>query len=235
MKNDQILTLGFNIDSTNALRIVRETLSKLEVELDRYNAAFVLKALENIKDIVSNLNDETLTLEYEIIECQTLLRLERVEETVYKYESICKRYPTDPRAFLSLAEMYLRGNDFKKNDDLLQQAEQIDSKHWLLRLQKIFREYRLGNQIEVADDIELVFPADPRDKSTCYRSYSMFLTQAGALTRAESFIERAIQLNPDNLLHYDTRLLFLEMKLFEEGVAKRNNTHQSPKFYISNR
>ena len=220
LKNDQIVSLGFNIDSTKALHVVEASLSKLEKELDRYNAAFVLKFLENIKDTVSNLNDESLTLDYEIKECHALLILERVEEAIHKYESIRKRYPTDLRAILSLAEIYLRGNDFKKNEDLLQQAERIDNEYWLLKLQKKFREYRLGTPIEVAGDIEDAFPSDPRDKASCYRTYSMFLMQTSEFTRAESFIERAIKLNPDNLLHYDARLLFMEMKLFEDGLAR---------------
>ena len=51
LSNDDILSLGFNVDSRNALRIAHEYLERLEVELDRENAKFVLKVLENIKRV----------------------------------------------------------------------------------------------------------------------------------------------------------------------------------------
>lgn len=220
LKNDRILTLGFNIDSTNALRIAREYLDKLEVDLDRESGKFVFKALENLKDIVSSLRDENLALDYEILEARALQKLEKTKEAKEKYESLCKRYPDDPRAFLYLAEFYLNNEDFEKNEQLLKQAEIIDSSHWLLALEKLIREYRLGNQIDVAKIDERTFPSDPRVKSSFYRLYSFLLKRSGDQTKAESFIERAIHFNPEKFNNYDAKLSILEGRIFSQNADK---------------
>ena len=205
--------MGFDIDSTNALHIARESLAKLEVDLDRDNGKFVLRALENHKDIISGLKDENLLVEYEILECRAFQKLERTKEAKQKYENLCKRYPNDPRAFLYLAEIHLNNEDFKKNEELLKEAERIDSSHWLLALEKLFREYRLGKQTDVTKIDENSFPADPRVKSNFYRLYAAFLQRAGDQARAESFIERAIHLNPEKINNYYTRLSILEGRI----------------------
>jgi hypothetical protein len=220
LKNDQILSLGFDIDSRNALRIAHESLAKLEVDLDRDNEKFVLRTLENLKDIINSLNDENLLIEYEILECRAIQKLERINEAKNKYENLCIRYPNDPRAFLYLAEMHLNNEEFEKNEELLKQAEKIDSSHWLLALEKLIREYRLGNQINVTNIDEKSFPSDPRIKSNFYRLYALFLQRAGEQTRAESFIERAIHLNPDKISNNYVKLDIIEERVFSQTGDK---------------
>ena len=100
------------------------------------------------------------TLDYEILEARALQKLEKAKEAKEKYESLCKRYPDDPRAFLYLAGFYLNNENFERNEQLLKQAESIDSSHWLLALEKLIREYRLGNQVDVA---KIVFDPKSRD------------------------------------------------------------------------
>ena len=117
-----MLALGFDIDSRNALRIARESLAKLEIDLDRDNGKFVLRSLENHKDIISSLEDEDALVEYEILECRALQKLERVKEAKQKYENLCKRYPNDPRAFLYLAEIHLNNDDFEKNEEAFKRS-----------------------------------------------------------------------------------------------------------------
>jgi len=206
LKPDQILALGFDIDSTNTRRIAQESLAKLEIDLDRENGNFVLKSLENLKDIIASLNDELLLVDYEILECRAFQQLERVKEARQKYEGLCKRYPKDPRSFLYLAHIYLDADDFHKNDELLKQAEIIDSSHWLLALEKLIQEYRLGTQIATATIDENLFPNEPRAKSSFYRVYAFFLQRAGDQSSADSFIERAINLNPQKLANYFGKL-----------------------------
>ena len=119
--------------------------------------------------------DEDLILDYEILECRTLHKLERISEVKQKYESICKRYPNDPRSFLYLAENYLENDNFQKNEELLKQAEIIDDSHWLLSLEKLIRDYRLGHHIDTSNIDEQNYPSDPRAKSDFYRIYAFFL------------------------------------------------------------
>ncbi len=220
LSKQDILALGFDVDSTNALRITRESLEKLEVELDRESMKFVLKAVENLKDIVPSLRDETLDLDYEILEARVLSKLEKKEGAKEKYESLCKRYPGDPRSFLYLAEIYLNNEDFEENERFLKQAEGIDSGHWLLKLMKLVREYRLNNQLDATKIDERNFPKDPRVKSNFYRLYSLFLEQSGDQIGADSFIERAIHLNPDKIHNYHAQLSILESRIFSQTADR---------------
>ncbi len=213
LKPDQILALGFDIDSTNARRVAQESLVKLEKDLDRENGRFVLKSLENLKDIIVSLKDELLQADYDILECRALVQFEEVREARRKYEGLCKRYPKDPRPFLYLAHIYLDYEDPEKNEALLKQAEAIDRIYWLLTIEKFIRQYRLGNQIPLDDIDENLFPADPRVKATFYRLYALFLQRGGDEARADSFIERAIYLNPDKLANYFGKLSILEHRM----------------------
>lgn len=221
LQQQDILTLGFDIDSTKAVSNAYELLNKLEIDIDRENGRDALKALQGMKSVISGLNDDGLLLEYKILEARALQKLEKTKESKEKYESLCKRYPNDPRAFLYLAEFYLNNEDFEKNKELLEQAEKIDSTHWLLALEKLIREYRLGNTIDTATIDEQKFSADPRIKANFYRLYSFFLERAGDQTKAESFIEKAIHLNPEKINNYDAKLSLLEGRIFSQEDKKK--------------
>ena len=221
LKPDQFLALGFDIDSRNALRIARESLAKLEIDLDRDNGIFVLRSLENHKDIISSLEDEDALVEYEILECLALQKLERVKEAKRKYENLCKRHPNDPRAFLYLAEIYLNNDDFDKNEEAIREAERINSSHWLLRLEKLIREHRLGIQIDLKQIDENNFPTESRIRSRFYRLYAAFFLLAGDQARAESFIERAVHLNPQGINNYITKLSISQGHIFSQTDDKQ--------------
>lgn len=223
LKEDQILALGFDIDSTNALKIAKEYLKKIEVELDRDNATFVFKALNNLKDIISTLKNEDLILDFEILEARTSQRLEKVKEAKEKYENLNKRYPNDPRAFLYLAEIVLNNGDLKKNEELLKQAESIDKTHWLLTLERLIRAYVSIEAIDLSKVDAKSFPNDPKIKSDFYRIYSGFYEESGDHAKADSFIEKAIHFNPDKFSNYDAKLSILERRFYfsEDDREKR--------------
>jgi len=210
LTTEQMKELGFDIDSRNALKAVGSYLEKLEIELDRNNATFVLKTLDNIKAIVDDQNDESLLFEYELLEARALQRLEKTPEAKKQFESLSLRYQKDPRAILYLAEIYLNDENFEKNEELIQQAEVIDATHWLLVLQKLIRNFRLGDDIDISKIDEKTFPKNQRIKSDYYRLHSIFLEKAGDTTRSGSFIERAIHFNPDKFSCYDVKLSHLE-------------------------
>ncbi len=224
----QITSLGFDVDSRNAIQNVRDYLVKLEAELDKESGEFVLRALENIKDIIARQNDEALFLDFEIVEARALQKNEKVRDACDKYESIIRRYPRDPRAVLYLAEIYLNNEDFDKNAALLQKAEQIDPDFWFLDLEKLIREIRIGNKVDLSTIDEQNFPSEPKTRSHFYRVYSVLLERATEFQRAESFIERAIHLNPDKFSNYDIKLSFLEDRVFlEPDVEKRREMADS--------
>src|SRR5262249_12338758 len=103
LNNDQILSLGFDVDSRNAIQSARDYLGKLDAELDKESGEFVLRALRNIKDIIVDQQDEALFLDYEVVEARALQKNEDVQEAREKLNNILKRYPHDPRAPLHLA------------------------------------------------------------------------------------------------------------------------------------
>ncbi len=214
LDNSEMLSLGFNIDLTKAIEIAYKYLQKVEIELDRENAYFALKILESSKDIVfSILKDEKLELEYELLECRCLQKIEKVDEAKTKYENISKRYPNDPRTFLYLAEIYLNDKDFGKNKELLEKAEKIDSNYWLLKLEKLVRKNHLGEKINIVNIDEQEFPNEPKIKSNFYRLYALFFEISGDQTKADSFIEKAIPLNPDRLSNYIAKLSLIENRM----------------------
>jgi len=220
LNNEDILTLGFDVDSTKAISIVREYLDKIEIDLDRDSGKSAQKALENIKDILFSLEDESLQLEYEILEARILQKLENNNEAIKLFESLCTRYPNNPWAFLYLAEYYLNLEDFDNNEKLLKKAEEIDSENSLLILEKLIRKIRLKNQIDISKIDEKTFPKESRMKSNFYRLYSLVFNNAGDKERAISFIERAIKLNPDRINNYDVKFTILESNIFSEDTNK---------------
>jgi len=214
LNESDILNLGFDIDLREAISNTYKYLEKVEIELDRENARFALKILENSKDIISKLEDEKLFLEYEILECKCFKKLEKIDEAKEKYENISIRFPRDPRAFLNLAEIYLNDKDFDKNKELLEKAKEIDNNHWLLKLEELVRKNHLGEKIDAVNINEKIFPDDPKVKANFYRLHALFLEESGDNTKADSFVEKAIYLNPNRFRNHTAKLSLIESRLF---------------------
>jgi len=220
--SDEIAALGFDIDSRNAIQNTRAQLEKLDEELDREHGEFVLRVLGNTQDIIAGQNDESLLLDYEILEARALQKMERVPEAREKLEGIAKRYPNDARALLYLAQIHIDIEDFDRNAELLAEAERINPDFWLLRVQKVVRELRLGTAADPATIDENTFPSERRPKATLYRLYGSHLERAGDHGRAEAFVERAIYFNPERFLNYEAKIALLEGKVHaEEDERKR--------------
>lgn len=216
LDKSDILSLGFNIDLTKAIEIAYKYLQKVEIQLDRENAKLALKMLENSEDVISDLQDEGLSLEYELLECRCLQKVEKIEEAIEKYKNITRRFLNDPHAFLYLAEIYLNDKNFDKNKELLEKAEKIDNDYWLLKLEKLVRKNHLGEKIDTANINEQEFSNEPRIRSNFYRLYALFLEESGNKPKADSFIEKAIHLNPDRFSNYIAKLSIIENRIFSE-------------------
>jgi len=211
-----ILNLGFDIDSTKAVSIAHEFLKNIEVDLDRENGKIALRNLKNIKDIILKFADDQLELQYELLECRCLQNLEKIKVATGKYENISKRFPNDPRAFLYLAEIYLHNEDYKKNKELLDKAEEIDANHWLLKLEKLVRKDHLGEEIDTTNINEEDFPGESRIKANFYRVYAKSIEDSGNKAMADSFVEKAIHLNPDRFSNYIRKLSIFEKRIYSK-------------------
>ena len=133
-----------------------------------------------------------LLLEYKILECRCLQKLERIDEAIDRYKNVAKMFPGDPRALLILSEIYLTQYDFDKNKELLEKAREIDNDFWLINLIELVRKSYLDEEIDVSNIDESTCPDSPGKKSSFYRVFSSILEKSGDQTRAESFIEKAI-------------------------------------------
>ncbi|MBL8090027.1 MAG: hypothetical protein KF758_04055 [Anaerolineales bacterium] len=213
LKESDILDLGFNIDQRQAVSNANTYLENVKTELDRENAIFAQKLLENVGEIILELGDENLILEYEILECRCLQKLEKIDEVKEKYESLSKRYFKDSRPLLHLAEIYLNEKNFNKNMELLEKAEKIDPSYWLLKLERVIRQNHLGEKIEQKDIDETTFPNEANLKASYYRVYGLILDELGDYERATSFIEKAIYLDPDRFSNYVIKLALAELNL----------------------
>jgi len=213
LSGSDILDLGFNIDRRQAIEITFSYLENVRKELDRENAVFAQKILENSKEIVLESDDDRLALEYEILESICLQKFEKFDEARDKYENISRRFPDDPRPVLYLAESYLHIKNVERNLELLEKAEKLDESFWLLELEQVIRKLNFGEKINTGNVDEKVFPNDPRIKASFYRLYGLLLDHSGDQQRADSFIEKAIILNPDRFSNYLDKISLLENRM----------------------
>ena len=94
---------------------------------------------------------------------------------------------------------YLNDNDFDKNKELIELAEKINNNYWFLKLEQIVRKLRLGIAISPENVDENTFTNDPRIKANYFRLYGLSFEFSGYPQNADSFMERAIQLEDDEL------------------------------------
>lgn len=222
LNESDILSLNFSIDHRQAIENAYQYLEFVKTELDRENANFALKILEAVKKIISELNDDNLYFEYEILECICLQKLEKINEASQKYERLSKRFPKDPRPLLYLAEIYMNDKDNGKNNYLLEKAEKMNSEFWLLRLEKLIRRLILGEKIDTNNINEKTFPDDPKIKANFYRLYALAFDAAGDQINADSFIEKAINLNSERFSNYLNELGIIHHRMFSsEDQSKK--------------
>jgi len=223
----KILCIGFNIDQRVAISNGLEYLKKVEIELDREHAKYAQHRLEDVENIISTLNDDGLLLEYKILECRCLQKLERIDEAIDEYSNIAKMYPNDPRALLYLSEIYLTEYELDKNKELLEKAREIDSDFWLVKLEELVRKNDLDEELDVSSIDENAFPDSPREKSSYYRICSSFLENSGDRARAESFIEKAIHFNPERFVNYTSKFsLAINIIFSNKDTSQRSEDSQ---------
>jgi len=222
LSESDVLGLGFNIDLRQAVENAYSYLEHVKDELDRENANLAQKILENIKDIILELNDENLLLEYEILESRCLQKLEKIDEAKERYGNISRRFPKDSRPILYLAEICLNDKDFDGNRNLLEKAENIDPDYWLLKLEQLVRKLHLGEKIDIENIDENTFPDDPKINASFYRLYALFFQKSGDETNADRFIEKAIHLSPDRLNNYLDEMTLIEIRMLtNEDISER--------------
>ena len=105
--------------------------AKALIDLDEFGLLAPVNQPKSIDDI---LNDDDLNLEYELLLYKCKQNLEEIDVAKSGYESLSRRFPTDARAYIFLAEIFMSERNFEKCDELLKKAEKIDSDFWLFHL-----------------------------------------------------------------------------------------------------
>lgn len=225
LKDDNLVSLGFSVDSRNSIKIINDFVGNLEIELDKGNGEFVLNSLEKLESSLSSIDDAELKLEYEILKCRALLLDGKISEVVKKYTELSKIHPNDSRSLLYLAEIYLDLDDPNKNKSLLDEAEKIDSKSSLLKLEKLIRALRLGESADLSNINENDFPQNKKMRSVFYRVYAIFYAKEGNDKKADEFIEKAISLNPHRFSNYEVKANILEIRKAKEKTEQTKNEY----------
>ena len=201
------LNLGFNVDSREAISNTYNYLEKVQTELDKDNSEFAKKLLKNVKDIVQNHNDESLTCEYKILQCKCLKNIEKVDEAREEYEKIIIEFPQDPRAYLFLAEIYHSSGSISKHNVLIEQARRIDGDFWFLTFSQMISDFHSAKEIDVDAIINSTSDESPKIKAIFYHALSWVLEAQDEPETADAFIEKAIRLNPNNIRNHISKLL----------------------------
>lgn len=212
LKEEDLLKLGFHPDSRDSIKILGDFKQYLEVELDRGNGLGVLSLVERVRHSLETANNDSLKLEFEIIEYRALTLQLKIYEAIEKYKSLAIRYPNDPRPLLLLSEIYLDLDEPEEHLSLIKRAGEIDNDFWLLKLEYLIRAFLLGEPVELAVIDENAFPQDARIKSSFYRLYAQLLERDGDERKAEEFIEKAIVLNKDKFSNYEVKLNQLDKR-----------------------
>jgi hypothetical protein len=221
LDQDAMLELGFNIDRRQAVDNAQRYLDNVKRALDREDSSLARRMLDDTKDVVSSLNDERLSLEYDLVECRCLQKLEKVTEARQKYQDLSSRFPNDPRPLLYMAEIDLNDGNSKINGELLEKAERIDSDYWLLRLERLIRKISLGEPIDTQQIDDSLFPDDPKIKANFYRLHALPLAAAGEEAKAESYVAEALHLDPERFANHEVELTIIEIKLRSDQESSR--------------
>lgn len=198
--------------STKVAVLVYEFLNNLEVDLDKEDGDFVLRALNRYESSLNEFNEESITYRIELLRAKALLKTEKVDESNGILKSLCLIYPKKPEAFLYLADNYLRVNEIEKNEEYLKKAEDLDKTHWLLLFEKLLRKHFFEERIDITEINERVLPNDNIIKSNLYRIYSLLLNDITYNDNIK-FIEQAISFNPNCIKNYIVKLSIYEKRL----------------------
>jgi tetratricopeptide (TPR) repeat protein len=223
LKERDKISLGFSTDKTKFVSFINDYFEGIIRDLDRGCLNLAFRFLERIKDTIYSMNNETIKLEFDLLDARLLRNLNKLKEAEVKYISLSKIYPSDPRSLLYLAELQFSLKKPDKNQEFLKKAEKIDPTFWLLNIEKLLRDIKLDNPIDVSSINENTFPDDKRDKSICYRMYALCYEKNGIHEKADQFIEKAIQANPDRVSNYQIKLSLLKNRLWNKLLTDISN------------
>ena len=225
LEESDMLGLGFTLDQRKTISNAYEILEYAKTELNKDNSKHVFTLLNSIKNQIFELDDDNLSLEYELLECKCLQKCENINEAEEKCLGISARFPEDPRAFVFLAEIYLKSGDIDKSSAYLENAKNTDNYYWQIELFELITKNFLQEKIDLENINENKFPQPKKQKAHFYEFYALLFSISKNFPKAKNFIEKAIKLNPDKLSFYITQLTITEIEIF--SFANQTNLPQN--------
>lgn len=210
------LDLGFNLDSRDIIDSANNYLEVIRSEIERDSIKNALYLLEQGKDLFSKQIKEDLDIEYGLLVATCLVQDEKVDEALALYETMAKRHPDDPRPLLKQAGIFLTQANSEKNLEYLTKARKIDSEHWMLRLQHLYRSLHINEEVSCEAALTDSSGWSDRIESNFNRICSLLSEQQGKSDAADIYIEKAIECDPNSLNNYVVRLYLKQTRIFSD-------------------
>ncbi len=216
LKDEDLLKLDIFLDGRKSIEIAYENLELIKSELLKENILFIDKLMENLRQIVLKLNDEELTLEYELQNCRYLRISEKVNEAKVNLRSLAKRYPKDSRPILHMADIYLADEDLDNYYKQIKIAKSINNNFWLLKYHQLVYKSRNGEKILINDLNEISIPDNQNIRAMFYCLFAQLLDISRDEINADAYMEKALKQNPDYFHCYVAKLKLLINRLIPE-------------------
>jgi len=224
LDESDIRLLGFSLDTRQIIDFINGYLENIEKELEKENTGLANCLLCEIKEKVYELNDDDICIRYEILDSRCLLQVEKVKEAKDKFENLIIRYPNHPESYLRLAGIHLNEKNYDKNFELIQKARNIEADNYLLIIETMIRHLHLEEDMDIEELEKKYLPTKPQTQSDFYRIFALFFDKMNDEKRADSYIERAIHLNPDKHINLYTKIALLKVRLiknFENSLREQ--------------
>ena len=215
LEESDILSLGFDINRRVAIENASSYLEIVKIEIDKEFLISSKHLLNMNEKIIFDLNDETLLLEYDLLNYKCLKLSEDISSAISLIESISLRYPDDIRPILYLAGTHYSIKNYDKFCSLLNFAANIDKNNDLLKYYRLLEKIHLNQSIDLSNIKEDFYLDDAYKKSILYSLYALLFTRFADYKSAISFIEKAIRLNPDKFDFYIKKFTILEAMFYD--------------------
>lgn len=186
---------------------------EVEMLLSKNNMREATIMLKSIEAIVESVLEGQEIIKLRILKANAFSKAGDIEEAKEMYENISKGFPEDMQPQLSLAEIYLNEEKFDKNKKILDVLEKKFPDNPKIKIQKILRKIRLNEEI-LFDKNDLA-THDDKDRASFYRLYSIYFNKKKDRSNRDAFIDRSIDITPDNLNGHLVKIGFIEADFFE--------------------
>ncbi len=134
------IELGFSIDSRMAYSLGKKIIEEIQMLVDRENTVQALQKIEETSRSFQELDNPELETKLEYLRAKCFEIQEQLDQAEKIYLELAKKLPAEQRPLLHLAQIFLTKEDFEKNLEYLNAAEEKTSKDELFLFHKLNRQ-----------------------------------------------------------------------------------------------